>query len=192
MSAGPAPRKTWTPEEYLAWERRSPEKHEYFQGEIFAMTGASRAHNKIVVNLGGELRSALRQRPCEVYTSDMRVKIPATGLYTYPDVVVVCCEPVFEQDAELDTLLNPDVLFEVLSETTESYDRGRKFAQYRTLASLREYLLVSQGEALVEHYTREENGLWTFREHRAGGRVRLESIGCEVAVDEIYLKVLGG
>ena len=112
-----------TAEEYLALERKAPYKSEYLKGEVFAMTGASRRHNLISLNIGAELRAQLRQRPCEVYTSDMRVKLGATGLYTYPDVVVVCGEPAFE-DAEVDTLLNPILLVEVLSKSTEDYDRG--------------------------------------------------------------------
>ena len=112
-----------TAEEYLALERKALYKSEYLKGEVFVMTGASRRHNLISLNIGAELRAQLRQRPCEVYTSDMRVKLGATGLYTYPDVAVVCGEPAFE-DAEVDTLLNPILLVEVLSKSTEDYDRG--------------------------------------------------------------------
>ncbi len=141
MSAEAAGRRTWTPAEYLAWERAAPDKHEFLGGEIFAMAGASFAHNKIVGNIVGELRDALRDRPCDVTPSDLRVKIPAVGLYTYPDAVVVCGEPQFEDD-KLDTLLNPTVIVEVLSDSTEAYDRGKKFRYYRTIPSLRDYVLV--------------------------------------------------
>src|SRR5919198_4874617 len=119
----------YTPEEYLALERAARHKSEYVNGRIYALAGASRAHNLIVVNVSAELRAQLRGRPCETYASDMRVKVSQTGLYTYPDVVVVCGEPRFE-DAQVDTLLNPTVIIEVLSESTESYDRGEKFAHY--------------------------------------------------------------
>jgi Uma2 family endonuclease len=131
-----------TPEEYLARERQVDTKSEFYDGELFAKAGASRSHNLIVGNVTGELRAQLRGRPCEVYPADMRVKVSETGLYAYPDVVVVCGEPRFE-DEHLDTLLNPTVIVDVLSPSTEAYDRGEKFAQYRKLASLREYVLIA-------------------------------------------------
>jgi Uma2 family endonuclease len=187
VSALPAEKRVWTPEEYLAWEREAPEKHEYFQGEMFAMAGAKRRHNLLSLNFGAELRDALRRRPCEVYVSDMRVKVPATGLYSYPDAVVVCGTPQFE-DGEEDTLLNPVVLVEVLSKSTSSYDRGEKFESYRTIPSFKEYVLVSQAKVLVEHFARQTDGSWLMREHRAGERVMLASIDTAIAVDEIYLK----
>jgi hypothetical protein len=130
MTAQPKPR--YTPQEYLARERQAEVRSEYFAGEIFAMSGNSRGHNLIVTNAVGELRHRLRHRPCEVYPSNMRVKVEASGLYTYPDVTVVCGEPRFE-DAEVDTLLNPMVLMEVLSKSTEAYGRGKKSAHYRRL-----------------------------------------------------------
>ena len=145
------PKPLLTPEEYLARERRAETKSEYLRGEVFAMAGASRAHNLIASNAAGELRQQLRDRPCEVYPSDMRVKVSPSGLYTYPDVTVVCGEPQFE-DAEVDTLLNPKVLVEVLSPSTADYDRGGKFTHYRRLPSLQEYVLISQDRPLVEHY----------------------------------------
>ena len=188
MNALPATKKTWTPEEYLAWERLQLEKHEFHGGEVFAMAGATFEHNQIVINVGAELRAALRQKPCRVCASDLRVKIPATGLYTYPDVSVVCGRPEFEDD-KLDTLLNPLVLVEVLSDSTEDYDRGTKFTNYRTIASLRDYVLISTDKVLVEYSTRKDDGSWVLREFRAGERFTLESVGVELAVDELYLKV---
>lgn len=178
----------WTPAEYLAWERLQPERHEFFDGEIFAMSGASFDHNRIVLNLGGELRSALRHRRCDVTPSDLRVKVPATGLYTYPDLTVVCGEPLFE-DGTRDTLLNPIVLVEVLSDSTERYDRGKKFRNYRSITTLREYVLVAQDAVSVERYTRGDDGVWSLHESGAGEKLVLTSVGCEIAVDEIYLKV---
>jgi Uma2 family endonuclease len=183
------PKPYLAPQEYLAEERKAAYKSEYFRGETFAMSGASREHNLIAGNLNGELRSQLRDRPCEVYQSDMRVKVSPTGLYTYPDVVVVCGGPEFE-DAELDTLLNPTVLFEVLSETTESYDRGRKFAHYRTLESLREFVLVAQDRCHVEQFTRQPDGRWLLWETGdLEGVLSLSSIGCGLKLREVYAKV---
>lgn len=123
------PKTKLTPEEYLEFERRSEIKHEFFDGEIFAMSGARRNHNVIAWNIGGELRQKLKNKNCEAYPADMRVFVPETGLYTYPDLVVVCGEPVFQDDV-FDTLLNPILLIEVLSDSTEGYDRGKKFQHY--------------------------------------------------------------
>ncbi len=164
-----AVKSRFTPEQYLALERKAAFKSEYFDGCIRAMAGASRAHNLIALNLGSEIRSQLRDRPCETYVSDMRVRTGPSGLYTYPDVVVVCGEPRFEDD-ELDTLLNPTVIVEVLSPSTEAADRGRKFASYRRLASLQEYVLVAQDRACVERYTRQgDEWLLTELERRTLG-----------------------
>jgi Uma2 family endonuclease len=186
-SAVPVP---WlSPEEYLAIERRAAFKSEYYNGEMFAMSGASLAHNTIAANIAGELRQRLRASPCRPVQSDMRVKIPPARLYTYPDVAVVC-PPVQLEDDHGDTLLNPVVIFEVLSDSTENYDRGRKFEHYRKLASLREYLLVSQHAPHVEHYTRADNGTWVLRDATGLEAVlRLTSIGCELPLGEIYAKV---
>jgi Uma2 family endonuclease len=190
VSAEPAEKRSWTAETYLAWERLQPTKHAFFDGEVFAMAGATREHNLLVLNVGAELRSALRSRPCEVYPSDMRVKVPATGLYTYPDDVVVCGKAEFEDD-KLDTLLNPKVLVEVLSESSEAYDRGKKFEQYRSIPSFTEYLLMAQDRVHVEHFSRQGDGAWLLREGRAGGRIELPTLGCELLVDDVYLKVFG-
>ncbi|MEK6608712.1 MAG: Uma2 family endonuclease [Myxococcota bacterium] len=188
MSSGPAARAKVRPEEYLAMERASAERHEYFQGDVFAMAGGSRAHSLIGANIVVALSNALRDRPCEVHGSDMRVKIEATGLYTYPDATVVCGQARLE-DAVGDTLMNPLAIFEVLSDSTESYDRGRKFEQYRTVPSLAAVVLVSQKQPHVEHFARQTDGSWTLREARAGQNLHLPALGCEVAVDALYLKV---
>jgi len=153
------------------------------------MSGASRRHNLIALHIGAELRAQLKQRPCEVYTSDMRVKISRTGIYTYPAVVVVCEEPVFE-DTEVDTLLNPTVLVEVLSKSTEDYDRGGKFEHYRTLASLQEYLLVAQERCHVVHYVRQPDHTWLLAEtFDMYCSVHLPSIHCDLMLSEVYAKV---
>ena len=177
-----------TPEEYLAKERKALTKSEYRDGQVHALPGASRKHNLIAVHITGELYIQLRTRSCEVYTNDMRVKVSSAGLYTYPDVVVVCDEPRFE-DSHFDTLLNPTVLIEVLSPSTASYDRGEKFAAYQKLDSLYEYVLISQESVCVEHYLREGQE-WNLTEFRSLSDVfRLVSIGCELSLQAIYAKV---
>jgi Uma2 family endonuclease len=177
-----------TPEEYLAQERRADYKSEYFNGFMFAMAGASREHNLIAGNVFGELRAQLKGRPCETYQSDMRVKVSETGLYTYPDVVAVCGERRFE-DVKGDTLLNPTLIVEVLSESTEAYDRGDKFGHYLRLKSLQEYVMISQDKARVEHYVRQGEH-WLFAESRdLEGTLQLASVGCRVPLREIYDRV---
>jgi Uma2 family endonuclease len=178
----------YTPEQYLELERKAPYKSEYHDGCIYAMSGASREHNLIAGNLLSLINPQLEDRPCEVYMSDMRVRVSATGLYTYPDVSVVCGESQF-LDREVDTLLNPTLIVEVLSPSTEAYDRGKKFDQYRRLESLREYVLVAQDEVLVLRYTRR--GVeWILSEFRRMEEVlRLESVGCEMPLSAVYRKV---
>lgn len=187
--ASAVPVRWLSPEEYLAVERRAAFKSEYYDGEIFAMAGGSRAHNLIAMNVGGELRQRLKTSGCEVFGADMRVKVPAGTLYTYPDVAVVC-PPVQLEDEHGDTLLNPVVIFEVLSDSTESYDRGREFEHYRKLDALREYVLVSQDEPHVDHFTRAGDGSWVLRD-AAGldALLRLESLDCELPLREVYAKV---
>ncbi len=178
-----------TPEDYLAIERSAEFKSEYFDGEIFAMAGASRAHNSIVLNTGSEIRQHLKNRPCKAYVNDMRVKVSPTGLYTYPDVVVVCGKEQFE-DTHLDTLLNPTVIIEVLSDSTEAYDRGRKFEHYRHLDSLVEYVLIAQQRPHVESYRRRPDQHWLFTECSGlDATLQLQSIDCDLALAEIYAKV---
>ncbi len=178
----------FTPQEYLALERNSETRNEYYNGEIFAMAGASREHNLIVANLLRDIGIQLEDRPCESYPSDMRVSIEATGLYTYPDVTVVCGEPRF-QDREVDTLLNPTVIIEVLSPTTEAYDRGDKFRHYRRIDSLREFVLISQDRIMVERYTRRGND-WVLSDLTDPDQVlKLESIGCRIPLGRIYAKI---
>src|SRR3989442_7543846 len=147
------------PGQYLTLDRRAEFRSEYVDGDMVAMSGGSREHNLIVTNLVRELSFQLKGRPCEVYPSNMRVKVSATGLYTYPDVVVVCGEPKFE-DENVDTLINPTLIAEVLSDSTEAYDRGAKFGHYRKVDSLTEYLLVAQKEPRIEQYVRQAAGPW--------------------------------
>ena len=177
-----------TPEEYLVMEREAEFKSEYRDGQIVAMPGASRPHNLISGNIFGEFYLQFLDRTCEVYTNDMRVKVSDRGLYTYPDVVVMCDEPRFE-DNHVDTLLNPTVIVEVLSPSTENYDRHDKFLSYQTLESLQEYILVSQKGVHVEQYICQ-NGNWNLREFRSLDDVLvLASIECQLAVRAIYAKV---
>ena len=178
-----------TPEDYLAVERQAEERSEYLDGEMFAMTGGSLRHNLIVGNLVGELRQQLKKGPCQVYPSDLRVHVPATGLYTYPDIIVVCGEPKLE-DQNFDTLLNPRLIVEVLSPTTEAYDRGKKFEHYRTIDSLAEYVLVAQDEPRVEQFLRQDGHRWLLTSTSGlDGAVSLSSIEAELALAEIYDKV---
>lgn len=177
-----------TPGEYLDLERKAEIRSEYIAGRIYAMSGASRRHNLIAGNLHGLLWTQLRGRACEAYMGDMRVKVSPTGMYTYPDLTVVCGEPSFE-DAHVDTLLNPAVIVEVLSESTEAYDRGEKFAQYRRLDTLREYVLVAQDKIRVEHYLREGEQ-WILSEiSDPDSTFQLVSIDCHVSLAAIYEKI---
>jgi|SRR5882724_9623716 len=186
------PHRRLSLEEYLALERQSEAKHEFLNGEIFAMTGASLQHNRIVRNVAGILYSQLLGRPCEAFIGDMRLRVEATGLHTYPDIVVVCGEPRLT-DAELDTLLNPTLIVEVLSSSTEAYDRGKKFAHYRTIESLAEVVLISQEPVEVERFSRQpEGGGWLLLEaNRLEDRLPLPSIGCELPLAAVYERVFG-
>ncbi|WP_437683470.1 Uma2 family endonuclease [Sorangium sp. So ce131] len=175
-------------QEYLELERSSPDKHEYADGEVFAMAGGSLEHSAIATNLLAELRIPLLGRGCRALTSDMRIKIPATGRYVYPDGSVVCAKPEFT-DEKRDTLLNPRLLVEVLSDSTEAYDRGDKFAGYRTITSLDEYVIASQKEPRIEVFSRQQDGSWSLRIYGPGQRVTLTSLGCAVEVDRVYTDV---
>jgi Uma2 family endonuclease len=173
---------------YLAFERAAEERHEYADGEIFAMAGGTREHSLIAGNIFRELSTALLARRCEAHASDMRIHIPSTGRYTYADALVVCGKLVFTDEVR-DTLVNPVVIVEVLSDSTEKYDRGDKFEQYQTIVSLRDYVLVSQKKVRVEHLHRQADGTWLLRTFGPGDRLVLESAGCEISVDSAYLKV---
>jgi Uma2 family endonuclease len=178
-----------SPEEYLVFERQAENKHEYVDGEIWAWAGASRRHNLIAANIISSLNGQLRGKPCEVYPGEMRVKAPASRAYVYPDVVVVCGEPKFEDDY-VDTLLNPTVVFEVLSKSTESYNRLAKSAYYRTIESLSEYLLVAQEEYRMEQYVKQVAGRWLLTEVRSlDAAIDLESIHCSLTLRDIYDRI---
>ena len=176
MPPAPAEQAQVSPESYLAGERASQAKHELWRGEVFAMAGASYAHNRIVANLVAALRDALQGGPCRALPSDMKVHLPSREAFVYPDASIVCGPPAF-YDATQDVLTNPAAVFEVLSESTESYDRGKKFEWYRTVPSITDVLLVSQDRPLVEQYTRQGDGTWVLHELRAGDTLVLFSDG---------------
>jgi Uma2 family endonuclease len=189
--ATPKP-KLYTRPEYLALERAAETKSEYADGVILAMTGGTRAHSLIIGNIVRRLGNQLDGRPCEVHPNDLRVRIEAENRYVYPDVVVVCGEPDLEDDHQ-DTLLNPTLVVEVLSPSSEAYDRGRKFGAYRTIPSLRDYLLVAQDEPRAERFSRSDGGLWTLRETVGlDGAVELPAIDCVLPMREIYDRVAFG
>jgi len=188
MSAQPQPRLT--PEEYLEIERAAVDvRSEFYDGRMYAMSGGTHPHALIALNLGAELRSALKRGSCVVSGSDTRVRVSPQGLYTYPDLAVVCGEPKFA-DGRNDTLVNPILLVEVLSPSTEAQDRGFKAQQYRKVESLQEYALVSQVEPRVEVFRRQAGGSWLFSEAVGMDSVcRFESVGAGIALAEIYSKV---
>jgi Uma2 family endonuclease len=181
----------FSPEEYLAFERGTDARHEYLDGHVYAMAGESIEHSRICVNVAGELRARLKGSPCEVLSPNMKVVTSPSGLFSYPDVVVICGEPRF-YDERRDILTNPTVVFEVLSPSTEAYDRGEKFLRYRTqIETLQEYVLVSQHRPLVEHYVRQPDGSWSyFSATGLDEAVDLVSIGCRLPLSEIYDRIV--
>lgn len=183
------PDATMSVEEYLAFERASETKHEYYGGEVTAMAGASFVHNLITMNTGASLHAQLRGKPCRVLPSDLRLFIQTADLFTYPDLTVVCGQPRFGPSAP-DTLLNPKVIIEVLSPSTESHDRGRKFQHYRMIETLDEYVLIAQDTPRIEHFVRQTNGLWLFSEAIGpDATLALSAIDCALALAEVYQEV---
>jgi Uma2 family endonuclease len=187
----PAHRPRYTYSEYLALEQASNVKHEFHQGEIYAMAGGTPEHAALAGNVIALLSVQLRDKPCRVYTSDLRVRVLATGLATYPDVTVVCgTREIDPEDAN--TVINPIVLVEVLSPRTADYDRIEKRENYKQIPSLRDVVLVDHQERLVEVWTRDEEGRWTRTEARAGKSAAVRSIGVDLSVDEVYRDPLAG
>lgn len=177
-----------TPEEYLTFERQAEYKSEYMDGQVYAMSGASLRHNTIVANLVSELVSQLRDRPCRALPSDMKVRLPDSRKFFYPDVSVFCGSPQFH-DEHTDVLLNPMLLIEVLSESTASFDRGKKFLAYQHIESLQEYILISQDTHLVEQYVRQTKGSWTYTATVGlDSSVTLPSIACTLSLKAVYDK----
>ena len=183
------PLRHLSPAEYLAFDRQAETKHQYVAGEVFAMTGASWRHNRIVANLVAELVVQLRDGPCHVLPSDLRVAVAAEGPFFYPDVVALCAEPRF-LDGERDTLLNPELVVEVLTPSTEAFDRGLKFAHYRAVPTLREVLFVAQDARRGEQLSRRDEGHWLLTDHaRPDAAIDLVSLGCRVELGRVYEKV---
>jgi Uma2 family endonuclease len=177
-----------SPEEYLAIERQAEYKSEYVDGVMYAMAGSSERHNLIAGNLITELNIQLRKAPCRIYPSDLKVRVPNSKRFFYPDVSVVCGETQFADD-ERDVVLNPILIIEVLSESTAAFDRGKKFQSYQQIESLQEYLLVAQDEYLVEHYLRQENGHWLYTKVSDLDRaIILPTLKCQLALSDINSK----
>jgi Uma2 family endonuclease len=187
----PQPVKRYTPQEYYALEREAEYKSDYYQGEIFAMAGGSALHSLITANIGGEVRQRLKGKPCRAYESNLRLAILATGLRCYPDVSIYRGPLIFDpEDHAGETAVNPAVLFEVLSKSTEGYDRGAKAENYRQIESLRAYVLVSQVNAHVEIYERQTSGNWLLRDANGLDAVlKLPAIDIELPLSEIYADV---
>ncbi|MEA2059274.1 MAG: Uma2 family endonuclease [Thermodesulfobacteriota bacterium] len=189
MNAQPQTNIRMTPEKYLEFERASEHRHEYYDGEIFAMVGASLNHNRINRNIIQRLENQLEGSSCEAFISDMRVKVDKLDKYTYPDIVIVCGDIKLEDD-KFDTLLNPIVIIEILSDSTEAYDRGAKFQHYRLVPSLQEYILVSQNSYLVERYVRSDEGSWRyFAYENMEHTMEIESVKCSLLLSDIYYRV---
>jgi Uma2 family endonuclease len=188
MMAIPQPAHSYTTSDYLQFEAASPTRHEFYRGEIFAMAGGSREHSLIVANMARELGIRLKGGRCRVYDSNLRILVQATGLYTYPDIPVICGEPQLDPtDKTLQSFLNPTLLVEVLSPSTIDYDRGFKAQNYRQIESLREHVLVAQDAALVESFVRQPDGTWTPTKFEGLPAVaRFTSIGVELPLLEIY------
>lgn len=188
MTAQPKP--YITEEMYLQRERTSLEKYEYYDGEVYAMAGASEQHNIIAMNVAALLHTHLRGRSCRAYPSDMRVKVIQTGLYTYPDFTIVCGQSQFIDPEKRDTLLNPTVIVEILSPSTERYDRGLKFQHYRTIESLCEYILIAQDRCHIERFTRQENNEWVLSEAIGiEGSIPIASIQALMRLEDVYEQV---
>lgn len=179
-----------SPDEYLAIERQAEHKSEYVDGVMYAMAGGSERHNLIAGNLITELNIQLKEVPCKVYPSDLKVRIPNSKRFFYPDVSVVCGEVEFADD-ERDVILNPILVLEVLSESTAAFDRGKKFQSYQQIESLQEYLLVSQDEYVVEHYLRQADGHWLYTKASGPeGVIALPTLESRLALSAIYRKAM--
>ncbi|GGG44333.1 Uma2 family endonuclease [Hymenobacter glacieicola] len=182
-----------SPEEYLDAERKAETKHEYWNGEIRAMSGASFDHNRIAANLTIEIGGQLKGKSCSVVGSDQRVQVLSESTFVYPDLTVVCGQPQFEDNTKPDTLLNPTLLVEVLPPTTKSHDRGDKFFLYRQIPGLQQYLLLDSQSVHAELHTRDEQGRWILVETSdRQALLELASIGCRVALADAYAGVLAG
>jgi Uma2 family endonuclease len=181
---------TYTPEEYLAFERASDTKHEYLDGEIYAMAGASPKHNQICFNLAGELHPQIKGTSCVGYTSDQKIRTDPMDLFSYPDLTIVCGEPIFHDDHQ-DVILNPTVIIEVLSPRTENYDRNTKLERYQNIRTLTDYILISRNRPYVEHYARQKGKRqWIFTiETDPAAEIEIASVKCKLKLADIYERV---
>lgn len=187
----PVEKRRFTIQEYLALEEKAVDKHEFHDGEILAMSGGTIEQSTIIINIGSELRSRLKGKSCRPLDSNIRVRIPGLARYMYPDISVICGPPEFDpDDKKRTTIINPRVIIEVLSDSTEAYDRGEKFSLYRELESLEEYVLVSQRNAQVETYVRQKDATWLFTAWTGlKASVKLQALQIELPLSEIYLDV---
>ena len=175
-----------SPQEYLEWEKTQELRYEYIDGEVFAMTGGTKPHNRIALNVYTELDSFLAQKGCETYVSDVKVQVSPSGPYHYPDVVVTCDE----RDKEsIDMVQYPCLIVEVLSPSTEAFDRGKKFTRYRQSSTLKEYVLIQSDEISVECFRRNDEGLWVLHTYGPGDTLDLESLGISITVEKLYRQV---
>ncbi len=184
------PKRIFTQEEYAMLEEKAPYKSQYVAGEIYAMAGVEPAHNRISENLSGMFYVRFRGRPCETFASDVKVRAKVEDLWTYPDYSVLCGTPSYDTSTKPSSLLNPQVIFEVLSPSTEDFDRGDKFERYKRIESLTDYVLVAAEKMRVEHYVRQTNGGWLYHEyHEAPDLLKLASVEAELPLAEIYERV---
>jgi Uma2 family endonuclease len=184
------PKRKYTLEEYFDLELSSNERYEYWNGEVFCMSGVSQEHDQIEGNIYLSLRLALRERECRVFTANIRIKVPSLPPYRYADVSALCGQASFEKIGRVDALTNPMLIIEVLSESTEAYDRGDKFTHYKSITSLREYLLVAQHRPHVTQYVKKEDGSWSYREvNDLSMSLHVPSVDCVLELGEVYRDV---
>jgi len=184
------PERRYTLEEYLELDRTSEERLEFWDGEVFCMSGGSRSHDRIIIGCIVNLSARLEASECQVFSADMRIKVPSAPPYRYGDLSALCGGAEFEEVSGVDTLVNPQLIVEVLSPSTEAYDRGEKFSHYKSIPTFREYLLVSQHQPHVTHLFKDEDGKWIHTEaNDLGASLHLQSLGCELPMSEIYRDV---
>jgi Uma2 family endonuclease len=184
------PKRRYSLEEYFELERTSEERWEYFNGEVFCMSGVSRNHGELEINLIATLEAKLRERGCRVYPANIRLRVPKSPPYRYPDLTVLCAKPVFEQIGGVDALTNPTVIIEILSPSTEAFDRGDKFSYYKSIPSFQEYLLVAQHRAHITHYVRQTGEKWEYEEvNDLSASISLPNITCVLALSEVYRNI---
>ena len=181
------PKERFNIEEYIEFDKNSEERWEYFDGVVVSMSGGTLIHNRISTNLVAGLRGKALEKGCEVLAGDMRIKVPKAPPYRYADIVVVCGPPVIEQIQGLDVLVNPRLIVEILSSSTEAYDRGKKFVSYKSIESFEEYLLVAQDRPYITHYLRQPDGSWSRTDVEGlDNEIELSSISCKLSLREIY------